>query len=128
MALRDSFSAKSKLIEWLLSGDTGTSSLTLAALAYGKKIDRMDIPSDAGDFGRCYRLVKAVPEVKGCFHFIAKEFPKFDPIIQSWDQLCELYEKGEGDKLYKLLKQLWPECMRKAGFVEVSKGCWRASQ
>lgn len=128
MALKDSFSAKSKLIEWLLSGDTGTSSLTLAALAYGKKIDRMDIPSDVSDFGRCYRLVKAVPEVKGCFHFIAKEFPKYEPILENWDRLCFLYDVKNFELLYKVLKELWPECMRKAGFVEVSKGCWKAAQ
>lgn len=58
-------------LEWLLGHDTGISSLTICAVLSGKhgiaaEVARghfgADIPHDPADFGRCYRLLQAIPE------------------------------------------------------------------
>lgn len=56
-----------RLTRWALSGDTGTSSETLACAVLGIPDNNrrfgFDVPYDHDDFGRCYRLVQLVPEI-----------------------------------------------------------------
>lgn len=54
-------SIEQRAIEWLLSDDTGSSSEYLCAFLLGIK-RRQSVPSDAGDRGRCVRLLKLIPE------------------------------------------------------------------
>lgn len=82
--------------EWLLSGDTGISSKTIAAIALGiEKKDGFgfDIPYDSADFGRCYRLLKAVPELRDYLPLVAEKCPKWRPLVEIWDELTRLYEQ-----------------------------------
>lgn len=47
---------------WAMSGDTGISSEALANHMAGYPVRRSSPPSDAGDRGRCIRLLELVPE------------------------------------------------------------------
>ena len=101
--------ASRRIIQWMFAGDTGVSSETMAAIALN--IEKKDtfgyhVPSDASDFGRCYRLVKAVPEIVSAFPYIAKKVPKFAGIFGEWDALCALYEAGTKEKRQQLSNRL----------------------
>lgn len=87
---------KEKLMAWAFGDDTGVSSETMAKIALGLGPGRtfgFDRPYDSGDFGRCYRLVKVVPELREFFPLIVEKCPQFGPIIEHWDELCALYEQ-----------------------------------
>jgi hypothetical protein len=50
--------------EWLQGRDTGTSSVTICSVITGlpSHHGHYDVPHDPDDFGRCYRLLKLLPE------------------------------------------------------------------
>lgn len=80
-----------KIGNWLRSDDTGVSSETMAAIALGADSGEFDAPYDPSDFGRCYRLVKAIPEIRGCFPRISELVPQFAGILAEWDSLAKIY-------------------------------------
>lgn len=84
-----------RLGAWLASHDTGVSSESMAAIYLGARDGHFDAPRDAGDFGRCFRLLAAVPEVRTAFPRIQRLVPSFAGIIEQWDELADLYQRGE---------------------------------
>ena len=102
------------LDEWIISGDTGSSSKTMWAALKGIKIDnakerRFDYPYDNADFGRCYRLVKNCNVSKEELLKVKEVFKWLAPLIDSWDDLAALYEKGDGTSSKILYKKLSEE-------------------
>src|SRR5512140_2482282 len=144
--------ARQRLLVWSLSGDTGVSSETIAAIAAGMTARRgspfdFDIPYDSGDFGRCYRLLKAVPELRDALPRVAEVCPKWGPVVREWDRLTQLYEqdlaetpafvefsRGRGKPRGRVqvnqcacsdaLQALRDECMAAAGFVKTGPCSW----
>ncbi|HEX7906796.1 MAG TPA: hypothetical protein VF534_01705 [Paraburkholderia sp.] len=107
--------AQCELGNWLINGDTGISSQTMAAIALGatnlsSSGWNVDAPHDPSDFGRCYRLVQKVPEIREHFPRIAKKVKAFAGILREWDALVRIYErdkpKGESPELYNRIKDL----------------------
>ncbi|WP_454751628.1 hypothetical protein [Cupriavidus necator] len=107
--------AMRRLGNWILHGDTGVLSETMAAIAVGA--DTMkgdgwgpDAPHDPSDFGRCYKLVQAVPEIRATFPRIAELVPTFAGILREWDALCAIYQRDlparRSDELYEMIKAL----------------------
>lgn len=103
--------------QWLANGDTGVSSETMVAISMGAVASDetgFDAPYDPSDFGRCYKLVKAVPELRDQFKRIGEIVPTFAGILQNWDELCETFErdapKGRSDDLYSRIKELRGDC------------------
>lgn len=89
----------------------------MAAIALGAKKTaktRFDAPHDPSDFGRCLRLVHAVPEVRECFPRISRAVKPFAGILQNWDELVAIYErdksKGRSNELYRRIKELRGDC------------------
>lgn len=96
--------------DWLnQSGDTGVSSRTIYAVmtmtgqADGAKAGSptglaalhkvgADIPYDADDFGRCYRLLKRHPAWVARLGEVADRFPEWKPLVESWAELTALWE------------------------------------
>ena len=140
-----------KIATWALSGDTGVSSETIACIAMGitekKRRWHFDIPGDADDFGRCYRLIKAVPELRDALPLVAEVFPKYRPLVEAWDELTALYEKDETDEpvfemvsrgrgrrklrqrvngrsCYDKIRELHDACMTAGGFEKTSPYSW----
>ena len=105
--------------EWILGSDTGLSSLTifsvlsekhsLAALA---KLGAFGAttPYDPSDFGRCHRLLVAVPGWRGRLQEVADRYPKWAPLVAEWDSLTTLYLEelptGKAPKLYHRMKEI----------------------
>lgn len=121
--------------EWLVSGDTGVSSETIVAIALGARVGRFDIPWDRSDFGHCYRLLKKVPELVDSLPLVAEVCPKWQPLVENWEELTSLYELDMSDKkklgvhawqnrCNSRIKELHDDCMIAAGFTKEC-GSWR---
>lgn len=95
---------------WMRSGDTGTSSETMAAIALGADSGDFGAPYDPSDFGRCYRLVQAIPAIRDAFPRIAELVPAFAGILREWDALVAIYLRdlpsGKSGELYQRIKTL----------------------
>lgn len=101
---------------WLASDDTGLSSLfvahvlaPLAGLGYvhcDRGEDR-DHPRDPADFGRCVRLLEAVPELRPHLPRMAEHGPVWAAIAAEWDTLEGWYQEdlptGRSDRLFDRL-------------------------
>lgn len=120
-----------KLLEWSLGGDTGSSSK--AMLKASLKKTNGDVPHDPSDFGRCYRLLQAVPELRGYFPQMKANCPMLTPYLDSWDDLSRMYEKalsgstGKAPELYARLKELYEIAMPLAGYQKTHYGWSRAN-
>lgn len=81
---------------WLAHGAKGISSSTMF-----KYLDGRDItggweshPSDPDDFGRCYKLLQAVPQWKTQLHEMSAVSPVWARLVDNWDKLTEMYEQN----------------------------------
>jgi hypothetical protein len=82
-------------LQWALGNDTGISSCTLIRVQFGLEADKKwgpDIPHDAGDFGRCYRLIKSVEGMTNPVEAAANAYPFWRPMADAWLELTVLYE------------------------------------
>ena len=83
-------------IQWLLSGDTGTSSMTLLAGLMRTEYAHPSVPLDVDDFGRCYRMATQVevhPSLlaNDIIRNVVTAYPIWVPYVARWDDLCRLY-------------------------------------
>lgn len=99
--------------EWLLSDDTGMSSKALCARMMGgkPKMDGFNYPSDPSDFGRCYRLLKLIPEWRARLHEMSDCGPYWKALVEQWDAieasyLAETAVGPHAEKTYKLMKSI----------------------
>jgi hypothetical protein len=95
---------------WICGCDTGTSSKTIFSVMTGSPTGRADIPYDPDDFGRCYRLLKLIPEWRQRLGEVSEKYSKWIPLVEHWDELTDLYESGlskdDCHKLYTRMQEL----------------------
>lgn len=103
---------RTEIEAWLAGHDRGISSDTIVAYLTPHMVlvgDR-DIPHDPDDFGRCYRLLKAVPDLRRDLHKVAEFDPRWAPLVENWVELERLWEEehpfGTCPKLYARMKEL----------------------
>ena len=107
--------AEAALRNWLISGHTGVSSLTIAHVLSRTASPRYGahVPLDPSDFGRCLGLLTAVPEFAGRLKEVAAKYPEWAPLVREWDNLKELYYEelpyGTAPKLYERMQDLIEE-------------------
>lgn len=108
------------LSAWLQSDDTGLSSGHMAfnlAAATNHPARHMTSqyaecrhPLDPEDFGRCYRMLRAVPEFRPHVGEMAAAGETWAKLASVWLELERLYEEelptGKAPKLYERMKQL----------------------
>lgn len=105
-----------RLAKWLASGDTGTSSMTMALwLSARERYDWLSTPSDPADLGRCLRLLERIPEWKERVPEMAECSPEWAHMVTYWDQIAQSmadevgidWSKGRSAPItYKLMHQL----------------------
>lgn len=101
-----------KLQNWLMTGDTGTSSLTIVYVMEGmittpaRCNHRIDVPHDPADFGRCHALLQLFPDWRSNLVKMGAALPKWRPMVAAWAELERLYESGDRHTLYLRLLQL----------------------
>lgn len=103
-------------LTWILGSDTGVSSKTIfSALSerYGAKARSRslpDIPSDPSDFGRCFRLLEAIPAWRSRLGEVAAKYPKWQAMADAWDELEALWLEESPNmtcpKMYKRMQEL----------------------
>lgn len=117
---------QTKALQWIVGGDTGISSETIWSVMMG--VEKQGsfgpyTPSDPGDFGRCYRLLKLIPEWRDRLHEVAQKHPKWGPMVEAWDELETMYEDAlatgqdvseESRRLYRRMKELEDEGIQEA--------------
>lgn len=95
---------------WRAGTDTGTSSITLCDALEGKPLTRKSIPHDAGDFGRCVRMVESCgwtrEQLASVRDHLAEKVPDWGPILDSWDGLVKAYQEQKPQVIYHTLKTL----------------------
>ena len=87
------------LAKWALGDDTGASSTCIARHLSGLKSDG-SYPHDGGDFGRCERLLDAVPELRARLPEMAKVNAYWAALVPRWDDI-----KAAQDK-YKMIQSI----------------------
>lgn len=102
------------LDRWMKTGDTGTSSLTIASVLSGASLMRQgpSLPRDPSDFRRCLDLLKAVPEYRPRLQEVADRYPRWERLIAEWDELEALFHEevaegtGSAPRLYERLREI----------------------
>jgi len=95
-----------RMMQWVFSG-TGYASLTILSVMIGMDYDCAGVPCDIADFGRCVRLLRAMPEFRSRLPEVAKKYPRWLPFIERWDYLEELYMDYRPEARGKLYRELW---------------------
>lgn len=97
-----------KLMSWISSKDTGLSSITLWSVMMNVENYSPNIPYDADDFGRCYRLLKLYEnDLKyNVLREVARLYPIWGRYEQKWRKMTELYEDNNIEELNKILKEI----------------------
>lgn len=93
-----------RAVEWLAHGDRGLSSETIFTHLTG--IDAVGScnrrprwhPTDAGDLGRCRRLLEDdVPELRPAFTRMGEVSAVWKRLVKHWDALCALMDREAPD-------------------------------
>jgi hypothetical protein len=109
-----------RLVDWMTSGDTGSSSKAIMYWLAAGKVEGTwgaSTPSDVADFGRCIRLLECIPEWKPRMAEMAGAGGLWPTMSKYWPALTATYleenggvfpEKGSSEKCprtYALLKK-----------------------
>ena len=97
---------KDKILEWLIHGERGVSSESMACAVLGMKPKLMCHPIDHADFMRCVKFLDAVPEARNYLKDVAKLSGTWAILVENWDELETLYRSGDSSKLYSQMKRL----------------------
>jgi hypothetical protein len=129
-------STQQRATEWIVGRDTGTSSKTIWSVMQMVKPDYASPPSDPDDFGRCYRLLKLIPEWRESLSLVSKAYPEWTALVDNWDELTALYEdelangprNKHGDRMasktYDRMQVLIDEGRIIAGWKKTGPGSW----
>jgi predicted HAD superfamily Cof-like phosphohydrolase len=110
-------SSATRLMTWRVGDDTGLSSRCLARrlappAGIGVPIGGhgTDHPLDPADFGRCVRLLEAVPELRPHLPHAAGISPVWAALVGCWGELEALYREelpsGTARRLYRRMREL----------------------
>lgn len=98
--------------KWLEGPDTGMSSRTLGAVLSGQGAFDKSYPLDPADFGRCHRLLQAIPGWRQRVGEMKGVTPEWTALAAHWDELEALYLEesptGTCPKLYARMRELTP--------------------
>lgn len=101
-----------KIAKWLLSYDTGASSMALCAVELGGgDVGYLDAPCDPSDLGRCIRFLdKCVKDKTTLVALMAMKNNKWLAIHRNWDSLMELWneekDQTNAPKLFEKMKEI----------------------
>ena len=85
---------------WALGPDTGVSSEAIARGYLSQHPQPWyEMPRDDNDFGRCYRLVRSIPQCREGVAVNAQAGGAWRLLHEDWDKLCSLYEARKLDVL-----------------------------
>lgn len=99
--------------DWLRKGHRGLSSeamvyaLTGAVVLPGKPVHvGHSCPADAGDFGRCEALLRAVPQARDHLDRVAALGPVWAALVEHWGELVYISEGFDSRALHSRIQEL----------------------
>jgi hypothetical protein len=95
-----------RALEWYRGTDTGISSETIFEAMTGIPVRSHSVPADAGDFGRCYRLLDKFPHWRQRIAEVAVMFPDWKPLVDNWETLESMYRKRDDEGMYQYINKL----------------------
>ncbi len=112
--------SKFNIENWIVGNDTGISSKTLWMAMKSVPISKgimVDVPFDADDFGRCYRLMQiATPEQKKkALRDVDIICPEWKPFARDWEILGKLYLQALDTGVYTEFSTKLDELLKEAG-------------
>lgn len=105
----------SGLAIWKACDEVGLSSMWLAYWIcgcnsnwFGGSAPEINYPRDAGDFGRCLKMLEAVkPDaVRSIYSMVGEAGDAWDALLDGWIQLTELYESGDKAACTAMIKEI----------------------
>jgi len=122
-------------LKWVNGQDTGTSSKTMFAALSGSETGPQklngfagrDIPKDMDDFGRCYRLILAVPEWAERLRKVSGVVPAWHPFIREWKVLECLY-LSRAKNTYPFFEKLGEESRLIDGWKKTGPCSWEREE
>lgn len=94
---------------WASSGDTGLSSEFIARHMLGVKPPDGSYgcrhPLDVADFGRCHRLLEAVPAWKSRIVELSAYSPEWSALAMAWGDIADAYEDNDTAKVSELIRR-----------------------
>lgn len=90
---------------WLSTDDVGLSSKYMASVLGGGFIVSYAHPHDVDDFGRCSRLLLAVPEYRGRLPWMRDRSPQWAGLVAVWADIETLIAEGQNVKANALIRQ-----------------------
>ena len=88
----------------------------------GVKCYKADVPYDADDFSRCYDLYKFSELTPADLQKVANRYPYWRPIIDQWDDFCEMYASKNYSGVNERLNAMFDEIMELKGYTKIRKG------
>ena len=92
------------LSAWLASDDVGMSSKFMASVLSGQFQAEFAIPYDPADFGRCVRMIQAVPELQQHFDKMLEHGPMWKAVVGNWAQWSKMLEDEQYEQLYEIMR------------------------
>jgi hypothetical protein len=134
---KESMNMDPRIAEWLASGDTGSSSKAIMLWLSARQTEKTfgpSVPSDAGDLGRCLRLLGRIPEWKSRMPEMTGAGGYWPTFARRWDEIVAQFMEDCGgnvpakwgewpdtSKTYALMRQVMDEAREtdKTDFTEV---------
>jgi hypothetical protein len=92
------------LTAWLASDDTGLSSLYMASKLTGMFEAKYAYPRDPADFGRCLRLIEAVPELESKISDMSQHGKEWAVVAARWHEWAAMSLVDDYKRFYRLMK------------------------
>jgi hypothetical protein len=135
-------------MDWMLSDDTGVSSKLICQVMTGAQPltgFNVGVPHDAGDFGRCYRLLRLFPHWRRRLPEVVALYPSWVALVREWDELTGMYEqfadpdghytregyekhKAVAERMYERMQVLIDEGRVADGWTKTGPGSWRKGE
>lgn len=112
-AFKDLSLEEMKVIQWLETGETGLSSLSLCAALYPQfkkchhKLEdlKTNVPHDLADFNRALKFIEAVPEAREKISLAKEINPVWSALIDNWDVLEQKTLARDSQGVYAIIQE-----------------------
>lgn len=92
------------LTAWLDSDDVGMSSKFMASVLSGQFEAEFAIPYDPADFGRCVRMIQAVPELEQHLNKMLEHGPMWKAVVGNWGRWSAMLNEDQSRALYEEMR------------------------
>lgn len=93
------------LSAWLACDDVGMSARYMASVISGEFYSEPAWPHDADDFGRCVRMLDAIPAMRSGMQKMRICSPQWSRLISFWDDAEKAYRAEDFKRCSDLVKQ-----------------------